>query len=131
MGKNKNINLVVEDSAFIFNRLLYLLTGSYNILEIKIARNFTEVSGILEKNQPDIILLDISSIDTNELSLLSILKDLYPKVSITILSGNFNKYYLNQFKKIGAGFYIEDISDVDRAAESLMIKKKTFNAYVV
>ena len=128
MDNNKNTFLIVDDSTFIFNRLVDLL-GDLNTKKMNTARTFTEVAGIIEENSTDIILLDISNLDSNELVLLSILKDLYPQVSITILSGNYNKYYLDQWKKIGAGYFIEKVSDIDNISEVIDFKKKIHNKF--
>jgi len=123
IAMDKNTFLFVDDSEFIFNRLIDLL-GDLDAKKLNTARTFTEVAATLEQNNSDIILLNTDSLESNELVLLSILKDLYPQVSITILSGNYNKYYLDQWKKIGAGYFIEKVSDIDNIREVENFKKK-------
>src|SRR5579871_1613129 len=130
-GKNKNTFLIVDDSSFIFNRLIDLLGDLKDFRKIDTAHTFTEVAGKLELKSADVILLDVRSLDTEGLGLLSILKDLYPKVSITILSKKYNKYYLDQWKKIGAGYFIEKLSDIDRVKEIILLKKKPVSVFVV
>jgi DNA-binding NarL/FixJ family response regulator len=131
MGKNKQTFLIVDDSTFIFNRLIDLLEDAQSFKKISTAHNFTEVAGMLEQKKPDAILLNLRSLDADEFGLLSILKDLYPQISIAILSKKYNKYYLNQWKKIGNGYFIEKLSDIEDVKEIIRLKKKHVNLFVV
>jgi DNA-binding NtrC family response regulator len=122
MGKNKQTILIVADSTFIINKLVAMFEDM-NSQKINKARTFTQVAGLLEENISDIILLNLNSLDSVDFGLLSIFKDLYTEISVTILSQKFNRYYLKQWKKIGAGYFIEKESDIEKVKVIRDIKK--------
>jgi DNA-binding NarL/FixJ family response regulator len=122
MGKRKKTFLIVDDSEFISNRLRNLLNDLRNSPKIYIAHTFTEVAGILEADSADIILLDINLPDANSLVLVSLVKELYPHVAIIILTNNFNKYYLRLYSKIGAGYFVDRLTDLARIPEIAALK---------
>jgi len=88
-----------------------------NSRKIYTAHTFTEVAGLLETDEADIILLDIRLPDANSLVLVSLLKELYPHVAIIILTNNFNKYYLKLYSKIGAGYFVDRLTVIARIPE--------------
>ena len=122
IGKRKKTFLIVDDSEFISNRLRNLLNGLRSSPKICIARTFTEVAGVLETDSADIILLDINLPDANSLVLVAILKELYTHVAIIILTNNFNKYYLKLYRKIGAGYFVDRLTDLAKIPEIAALK---------
>jgi DNA-binding NarL/FixJ family response regulator len=117
MGKRKKTFLIVDDSGFISERLMNLLKDLRSSPKVYTACTFTEVAGVLEADSADIILLDINLPYANSLVLVSILKELYPHVAIIILTNNFNKYYLKLYRKIGAGYFVDRLTDLAKIPE--------------
>ena len=77
---------------------------------------------MLETDSADIILLDINLPDANSLVLVAILKELYTHVAIIILTNNFNKYYLKLYRKIGAGYFVDRLTDLAKIPEIAALK---------
>jgi DNA-binding NarL/FixJ family response regulator len=117
MGKRTKTFFIIDDSRFISIRLLNLLNSLISLPKIHKARTFSEVSGALEAGEADIIMLNINLPDANNIVLLSILKELYPHIVIIIFTNNFNEHYLNLYKKIGAGYFVDKQTDLAKIPE--------------
>ncbi|MBX3257908.1 MAG: response regulator transcription factor [Chitinophagaceae bacterium] len=113
MGLKKHKLLVVCDSSFICNHLKHILSTLDANVHVKEVNSFTETARMLDKEKPHVIILDIPVIQSSELGLLSVIKDLYPDVSIVILMGSHNKIYLEQSRKIGSGYFIKNIHEIE------------------
>lgn len=114
MSNPKKI-LVGEDSSVIINLTKSVL--SFENYEIKTARNGQQVLDMLEKEDFDLILMDISMpvLDgTACTKAIRALKD--PKKSklpIIAISGNIKNYTMDEFRKLGFDDFIQKPLDYD------------------
>ncbi len=117
MYLQKHKLLIVDDSLFISRHLKEVLRLTKVKPQIKEVRSFTEVARTLDENQAGIILLAIPSIQSTELDLLAILKELYPGIDIVVLLATPDEEYLERAGKIGSGYYIKHVQEIERIRE--------------
>ncbi|MFT3750027.1 MAG: response regulator [Agriterribacter sp.] len=127
MSLKKHKLLIVCDSSFICNHLKHLLSALAINMQVKEANSFTETARMLDEKTPHVIILDIPVIQSSELGLLSVIKDLYPDVSIVVLMGSYNKSYLSQAKKIGSAYFINDLLKIEEIKELTGLPGFLFN----
>lgn len=115
MSNTKKI-LVAEDSSVIINLTKSVL--SFEDYEIKIARNGQQVLSLLEKEDFDLILMDIGMpVLDGEACTKTIRAMEDPKKSklpIIAISGNIKNYTIDEFRKIGFDDFIQKPLDYDK-----------------
>jgi CheY-like chemotaxis protein len=114
MSKPKRI-LVGEDSSIIINLTKSVL--AFENYEMKAARNGKLVLELFEKEDFDLILMDLSMPVMNGVDCTKIIRALAdPKKSqlpIIAISGNINNYTMDEFRKIGFNEFIQKPLDFD------------------
>lgn len=94
--------LIVDDEEYI--RTLYkeeLLREGYQVSTSATGRNILE---LIEKERPDLIILDIKMSDCNGLDILQIIRNKYYNMPV-ILSTAY-EIYKNDMKSMAADFYV-------------------------
>ena len=97
--------ILTEDHQILRDGVKALIT-SENIEIIGEASTGAELLMLLEKSQPDIILMDISLPDTSGIELTRIIVSRYPTVRVLILSMYTDESFINQAIKAGAKGYL-------------------------
>ncbi|GMQ24224.1 hypothetical protein Aoki45_09060 [Algoriphagus sp. oki45] len=115
MSKNKKV-LVGEDSSIIINLTKNVL--AFENYEMKSARNGQLVLDLLEKEDFDLILLDITMpvMDGVEcIQKIRALDDIHKKsLPVIAISGNVNNLSPEQFRKLGFDDFIQKPLDYDQ-----------------
>jgi CheY-like chemotaxis protein len=115
MSKDKKI-LVGEDSSIIINLTKSVL--AFENYSMKAARNGKQVLEFLEKEDFDLILMDLNMpiLDgvecTKQIRALS--DPVKSKLPIIAISGNINNYSMDEFRKIGFDEFIQKPLDFDK-----------------
>ena len=114
MSDQKRI-LVGEDSSIIINLTRSVL--AFENYEMKAARNGKQVLEILEKEDFDLILMDLSMpvLDGIECTkaIRALSDPIKSKLPIIAISGNINNYTIDEFRKIGFNEFIQKPLDFD------------------
>lgn len=98
----------------------------HNIRDIEVigeASNGREALGLINANQPDILLLDISMSELNGLEVTERVKQEFPEVKIIILSMHTHEEYVLQALKAGAsGYLLKDAAptELEMALKAVM-----------
>ncbi len=115
MSKAKKI-LVGEDSSIIINLTKSVL--AFENYEMKAARNGKQVLEFLEKEDFDLILMDISMPVLDGVECTKMIRNLQDpiksKLPIIAISGNINNYTMDDFRKIGFDEFIQKPLDFDK-----------------
>jgi hypothetical protein len=115
MSKDKKI-LVGEDSSIIINLTKSVL--AFENYSMKAARNGKQVLELLEKEDFDLILMDLSMpvLDGVECTkMIRALADpIKSKLPIIAISGNINNYTMDEFRKLGFNEFIQKPLDFDK-----------------
>lgn len=115
MSKDKKI-LVGEDSSIIINLTKSVL--AFENYSMKAARNGKQVLELLEKEDFDLILMDLSMpvLDGVECTKMirAMADPVKSKLPIIAISGNINNYTMDEFRKIGFNEFIQKPLDFDK-----------------
>ncbi|WP_296703073.1 response regulator [Algoriphagus sp.] len=115
MSNTKKI-LVGEDSSVIINLTKSVL--AFENYEMKAARNGKQVLEMLEKEDFDLILMDISMPVMDGASCTQAIRKLddpkKSKLPIIAISGNVNNYTMDEFRKFGFDDFIQKPLDFDK-----------------
>jgi hypothetical protein len=108
--------LVGEDSSIIINLTKSVL--AFENYEMKAARNGEKVLELLEKEDFDLILMDLNmpvlgGVECTKMirALANPIKSNLPIIAIT---GNINNYTMDEFRKIGFNEFIQKPLDFDK-----------------
>lgn len=115
MSETKKI-LVGEDSSIIINLTKNVL--AFENYQMKAARNGKQVLDLLEKEDFDLILMDISMpvMDGVECTkqIRSLTDSVKSKLPIIAISGNIHNYTPEEFRKLGFDDFIQKPLDYDK-----------------
>jgi CheY-like chemotaxis protein len=115
MSNPKKI-LVAEDSSVIINLTKSVL--SFEDYEIKIARNGQQVLNLLEKEDFDLILMDLGMPVLDGESCTKTIREMEDpkksKLPIIAISGNIKNYTIDELRKIGFDDFIQKPLDYDK-----------------
>lgn len=105
--------LLVDDHALFAQSLAMVLSDYPSVEQFSSIRSVGEIERTIEKNKPDILLMDINlgkMSEENGLLLAQALLQKYPTQKIVILSGYDLPVYRKEAEKLGAkGFINKDI----------------------
>lgn len=105
--KSMRIKIVIADDHEIFRKgLLSLFKSQRGFEVVGEAGDGIEVISVLEKNEPDVVLLDISMPKVNGLNIIPQIKKLFPKVKIILLTMHDETPFLNKALALGANGYV-------------------------
>jgi CheY-like chemotaxis protein len=114
MSDQKRI-LVGEDSSIIINLTRSVL--AFENYEMKAARNGKQVLELLEKEDFDLILMDLNMPVLDGIECTKAIRALSDpvksKLPIIAISGNMNNYTIDEFRKIGFNEFIQKPLDFD------------------
>jgi DNA-binding NarL/FixJ family response regulator len=100
------IRIILTEDHQILRDGIKALIASENIEIAGEASSGAELWKLLEKSQPDIILMDISLPDTSGIELTRMIADRYPAVKVLILSMYLDENFINQAIRAGAKGYL-------------------------
>lgn len=108
--------LVGEDSSIIINLTKNVL--AFENYQMKAARNGKQVLELLEKEDFDLILMDISMPVMDGVECLQHIRNhsdpVKCKLPVIAISGNIRNYTLEEFKKLGFNDFIQKPLDYDK-----------------
>jgi DNA-binding NarL/FixJ family response regulator len=104
---NKLIKIIIADDHLLFiDGLSSLLNGEDDIMIADIAYDGRQLLYILEKQSPDVILLDINMPGMNGLEALRYIKQSWPAINIVMLSTYNEEHLIEKAKQSGANGYL-------------------------
>ncbi len=97
--------LIADDQELIRQSFSTILSVRDNIEVLDLCADGNEVLASVEKNIPDVILMDIRMPGMNGLTCTKIIKEKYPSIKIIVLT-TFDDEYIYQALKYGADSYL-------------------------
>ena len=126
MSKKTRI-AIAENHTLTRKGYVSLLNGHGNMQVIAEAANNKELIKILEKSQPDIVLLDLEMPVMDGKEALKVIKVRFPAIKVIILSFHRQEHVIVEVIKLGANAYIvKDSSYEDFISTILTVKKEGF-----
>ena len=115
MNNSKKI-LVGEDSSVILNLTRSIL--SFEKYQMKAAKNGKQVLDMLEKEDFDLILMDLNMPVLDGATCTKMIRELddesKSKLPIIAITGNMNNYTMDEFRKLGFDDFIQKPLDYDK-----------------
>ncbi|MEB2776222.1 response regulator [Algoriphagus sp. D3-2-R+10] len=115
MNNPKKI-LVGEDSSVIINLTKSIL--SFENYQMKAAKNGKQVLEMLEKEDFDLILMDLNMPVLDGTSCTKMIRNLddstKSKLPIIAITGNMNNYTMDEFRRLGFDDFIQKPLDYDK-----------------
>ena len=108
--------IIADDHAIVRAGLRTLIQSEVSLELIGEASGGIETLDLVEKNNPDILVLDISMPDMDGIAVTKIIAEKYPAIRILILTLHEDKALLREALRLGASGYI-----LKRAAETELI----------
>jgi DNA-binding NarL/FixJ family response regulator len=100
------IKIILTEDHQILRDGVKVLIASENITILGEASTGAELLKLLEKDHPDVILMDISLPDTSGIELTRLISERYPMIKVLILSMYTDESFINQAIKAGAKGYL-------------------------
>ncbi|WP_339705704.1 response regulator [Algoriphagus aquimarinus] len=115
MSNSKKI-LVGEDSSVIINLTKSIL--SFENYQMKAAKNGKQVLEMLEKEEFDLILMDLNMPVLDGATCTKMIREMADpiksKLPIIAISGNMNNYTMDEFRKLGFDDFIQKPLNYDK-----------------
>ena len=115
MNNSKKI-LVGEDSSVILNLTKSIL--SFENYQMKAAKNGKQVLDMLDKEDFDLILMDLNMPVLDGASCTKLIRNLEDttksKLPIIAITGNMNNYTMDEFRRLGFDDFIQKPLDYDK-----------------
>ncbi|MFZ4766356.1 MAG: response regulator [Roseimicrobium sp.] len=114
MSKNANTKkrvALVDDHTMLREGLQSLIDGQSDLCCSSTAANTQEALLILEKDKPDLLVVDISMPGRNGLELIKDALALYPDLPILVISMHDESFYAQRVLKAGARGYVMKDAD--------------------
>ncbi|MEE4264459.1 MAG: response regulator transcription factor [Desulfobacteraceae bacterium] len=118
--------LIIEDNSKLRKRIKRILISKFPFLRVAEASNEEETFLEIEKNQPDLVIMDIRLAGKNGLELTKKIKARYPHILIAINTNNDSPEYKSAAIQVGANFFLsknsDTINDLMSLAQSISLK---------
>jgi DNA-binding NarL/FixJ family response regulator len=115
--------VTVEDSALIVERVRGILSEINGVEFVDNADTIAGALDIIKKNQPDVVILDInlgSHDSKNGINLLNIIRKIYPRMKIIMLTNFTDMHYRALCRDYGADYFLDKSNDFDKIPEILI-----------
>ena len=112
--------MIAEDQVITLHALKSLLDGYLNLEVIGEAQNGVELMRLMEKDKPDIILMDINMPVLNGFETMRIIDEKMPWVKVIALSMYDHPIYIKQMLKAGAKGFISKNSSLDELYQAIV-----------
>lgn len=106
--------LSVDDSEVIYANLNYLLNDINGLKWIAHAFTIEDAIEIINKNKPDVVLLDIKIKDRNGFELLEYLKQNFNEITTIMLSNFTTKPYIKKSFELGAKYFLDKSQEFEK-----------------
>jgi response regulator of citrate/malate metabolism len=109
--------LIVDDNVHFVNRVTKLVQDIPHIGPILIANTFDEANEMLNKEKPDLVLLDISLQGKNGIGILESIVQSGKHCKVIMVTNNTDEYYRQKCIDLGALYFLDKTYDFARIPE--------------
>jgi len=119
--------LIIEDNIKLRQRIKSILIAKLSFLSVAEASDEKEAFSEIEKNRPDLVIMDIQLAAENGLHLTKMIKMRYPSIPIAINTNNDSPEYKTAAIEVGAEYFLSKksntINDLALLARSIFLRK--------
>lgn len=113
--------IIADDHDLFISGLQMLLKDEAWVEVVDIAHDGNELLGILPKNTPDMVLLDINMPAMNGLDVVRYLRMSYPAVKVIMLSTYSEGHLIEKARKLGANGYLLKNSNKEELYQAIRL----------
>lgn len=110
MKKGKTI-LIVDDNMNFVDRIIGLLEDVSNISHTFTAGDYDEASLLINREKPDVVLLDINIPGKNGIEVLRFIRKNNKDCEVIMITNHADEYYRQQCVELGAKYFLDKSSD--------------------
>jgi two-component system invasion response regulator UvrY len=121
--------LVADPYSIVRLGVRQLLKERFKEIELLEAHNLEKLHDVLEKNNIDLLILEINLLSGNQVKAVTALKAKYKNLKVLIFTGMDESLYAFPFMKAGADGYLSKETEDDetgRAIDSILFKDKKY-----
>lgn len=119
VAENSLSLLVSDDSTYVRQHLVSMLSKLPKVEVIGEAENIAETIEAVQELEPDAIILDIHMPDGSGIDVLKYVKQHVPETIVIMLTNHANAIYKRACLKAGANYFFDKSTEFERAAEVL------------
>ena len=106
--------LIVDDTDIVAERLYKMIIDIDSVDTVLKSNSYNQAVELINKQLPDIILLDIQLPGKNGIALLKFVKENYPSIKTIIVTNNASSNYKLICESIGADFFIDKSAEFEK-----------------
>lgn len=106
--------LIVDDTDIVAERLYKMIIDIDSVDTVLKSNSYNQAVELINKQMPDIILLDIQLPGKNGIALLKFVKENYPAIKTIIVTNNASSNYKLICESIGADFFIDKSAEFEK-----------------
>ncbi len=127
MKKNNKYVFIIDDFFVSANRLFNSLGQNAQILIVGFSRNGKGALLEMDKNPPDMVILDLQLPDMDGLDLIRKIKERYISTTIIVLNDTTADDSRGECEKLGVDGFFDKTTEFDKAIEkvNLLINEKS------
>lgn len=107
MQANINIVLLIDDATVVTSRLKTMLEEVNNSRVVLQAANYTEALDMMDRFQPDYVLIDIGLSDKTGMALLEEITDKHKGSKVVVITNLANPRYREFCEKMGVNHFLD------------------------
>ena len=112
--------IIVDDHQLVTDCISLFLKGSDDVEVIGVAHSGKEALTVLEKEKPNVVLLDISMPEMTGIEVTEIVKKKYPEINVLILSMHSDYNNISDAIDAGADGYVPKDVTADELVEAII-----------
>ena len=105
--------LIIDDSQLVAIRLKEMVKEIVYVSDIFIAENYADSIALLEKVEPDMVLLDIHLQNENGIDLLKFIRNNYPSIKVIMVTNQATAYYRTLCEDLGSHGFIDKTEEFE------------------
>ena len=111
--------IIADDQQLLRESLKIILSSNPNFKIIDLVSNGKDVLTSIEKEIPDIILMDIRMPEMDGVNCTKIIKEKYPQINVIVLTTFDDDEYIYNALKFGASGYLLKGSSLDELSKAI------------
>ncbi len=119
MSSTKIKIMIADDHLAVMQSIISRLNEEENIVVIGQATNGKQLIDLIEKEEPDIAIIDLEMPIMTGAEAVKIIAANFPKVKPIMLSGYYSEYFISELVKMGACAYLAKNFDIDEVINTI------------
>ena len=109
--------LIVDDTEIVLERLFEMIAELESVDSVLKSNSYSQTLDLIEKQVPDVILIDLQLPVKNGIDLLKVVKENYPAVKTIIVTNSASDFYRQLCKSLGADYFIDKSTEFEKIPE--------------